>query len=547
MTSAEIADQATMSLRPDAPIAPSRMGQWRAWAWVARRNDAWWAAVVGVIAFALSAWQAGKPSLWFDEMFAVGLARQPLDVMWRYLWGQESQMTLYYVLLHLWMSVLDLLGAGQGEFMLRLPSLVFAALAAVTLYRIGTRWWGRTAGIVAALVFAANPVLLREAQEARGYALQVLLQTLAWYAFLAAIEAVDQEDSRERRRWWIAFAAMLALAVYAHIDTVVCALAFPIALGALAFAPASGAASKWRARARASILPFMASAAAVGLAIAPLAADAAIHGGANAWVAAATPRILYLIVRYFFLGGVWWVALPLGGFGLLALLPVTRPARIWQWLRPFNILTLAILAWLVVPFVLFYILPLHLFHWRYLVVITAPAALLIGIGAARIEPRAARLIATLILLAVVAALPPAYYAMGRDDYRTAGTWLTTRMQSGDGVVCWPQLYCSVPMSYYVPQLAPGNVSYPGEWLWQDNTPTDEANLNRELTGQELSNYLKDKQRVWMVFAPHGMTDPMITRDEQAERQQMAAAGFSPVPGQQITTPAVTVILYARNP
>lgn len=512
------------------------------------RLDWWLAALLGGVGFVLAVWQADRPSLYFDEAYAVGLASQPLSVMAHYLWGQECQMTLYYLLLHGWLGLLDLLGAGRGELLLRMPSLIVAGLAASALYLLAAHWWGRTTGIVAALVFATNPVLLRQAQETRSYALQVLLLTLTWLAFLAAIEAADGDRRWRLRSWWIAFATLLTLAVYAQIDSTMCALAFLVALAALVLLPGtSGEAARWRLRARASIPPFVLSAFGVLLATLPLLIDAMLHGGGNGWVLVATPHLLAQMVRANFLAGVGWLLWPLLLATLLAIFPTLR-LRAWKLLLPFRPPTLAALAWLVVILALFYLLPLHLFHWRYLVVVVTPFALLVGIGVSRIRFRIPRALVVLLLLASVVQLPPAYYATGRDDYRTAARWLDARIQPGDGVVCWPALYCAVPMSYYVTALAGDGATYPGVWRWAAHSSADQLPIasNPPLSDSgDLDAYLATQQRVWVILAPHGTPLSLVLQDERDEQRLVMAAGFQPGAGARIDTNQVAIILYER--
>lgn len=495
----------------------------------------WYPRIVGLVAFILTAWHAGVPGLWFDETFSVGLAAQPVAVMAHFLWGGENQMTLYYLLLHGWLDVLTTFGAGDSAFLVRLPSLVCAALAAVVLYCLGARWWSRTTGLVAAIVFASCPLLLRQAQEARGYVLQVLLQTLAWYCFFAALDAAP--DRSRRWCWWAAFVGMLTLAVYAHIDTTVCAVAFPVALVALAYTPVSSAFSpqwqRWRTNARASVRAFLLASVAVLLACAPLGLDAALHGGRNGWVPAASWARLVLMVHDNLLAGVGWLGWLLLGAALLALLPAVA----WRQrtvLRPLMPLTLAVLAWLLVPLVLFTVLPLHLFHWRYLVVVVPPLALLAGIGVTRLRAYSLRIgLAVVFSVVLLVLFPPAYYATTRDDYRTPAAWLSARLQPGDGVVCWPDIICAVPMSYYVPQLA--HATYPGGWDWMQSIPA---------SGPSLTAYLAHHDRVWLVLAPHGATSPGA---EQAERVAVQAAGFTAAPGIHLYVDTARIILYTRQP
>jgi hypothetical protein len=261
---------------------------------------------------------------------------------------------------------------------------------------------------------------------------------------------------------------------------------------------------------------------------------------------------LIRIVHDNFLAGVGWAFWPLLALALLALVPIplSKGAQLAALIRPFSPLTLAALAWFLVLFLSFTLLPLHLFHWRYMVVIVPPFALLVGIGVSRVQPRLAGIVVVLLFVATIAKLPSAYYGTSRNDYRTGATWLNARLQPGDGVVCWPDLYCSVPMSYYIPEIAPDQASYPGVWVWSERTSQEQLSIAPQPTliyGPPLKTYVATHQRVWLILAPHGTPQDIVDQREQDTEQQMIAAGFHVVPESQIFTLQVTVILYERNP
>ena len=56
------------------------------------------AFVIG-IGFVLRVHDAGVRSLWVDELFSVGLATQDLRTILMVLYGEEANMTLYYLLM----------------------------------------------------------------------------------------------------------------------------------------------------------------------------------------------------------------------------------------------------------------------------------------------------------------------------------------------------------------------------------------------------------------------------------------------------------------
>ena len=118
---------------------------------------------------ALAGYRLGAKSLWHDEAFSLALARSDADTFWRALRDQESFAGLYYSILR----VLPML--GDSEATLRLPSVVFAVLATVTCFAVGSRLFGFGVGIAAAVLLDVNLLFLRYAQEARPYALALWL------------------------------------------------------------------------------------------------------------------------------------------------------------------------------------------------------------------------------------------------------------------------------------------------------------------------------------------------------------------------------------
>src|SRR6185437_13837664 len=106
--------------------------------------------------------------------------------------------------MHIW-----LLGAGDGEYAVRLLSAGCATAAVVACYALAARLDGRRTGLVVALGAACSPLLLYYGQETRMYALLALLSALAGYAFL---RAADGEE-----RWWLAYAIFQAAALWTQL------------------------------------------------------------------------------------------------------------------------------------------------------------------------------------------------------------------------------------------------------------------------------------------------------------------------------------------
>jgi uncharacterized membrane protein len=101
----------------------------------------------------------------------------------------ESAPPLYYALAWLWTQV-----TGTGEFGLRSLSALAGVATVPVAYLVAAELRGSRAGIAAAALVAVNPMLLWYSQEARSYALLVLLASLSLLYYLRALERGRDRD-----------------------------------------------------------------------------------------------------------------------------------------------------------------------------------------------------------------------------------------------------------------------------------------------------------------------------------------------------------------
>jgi mannosyltransferase len=142
-------------------------------------------------------------SLWIDEALSLGIASHPAGEIPAIL-RQDGSPPLYYLALHAWMGIV-----GSGEAAARCLSLAAALLTVPAALWAGWSLFGRRAGWLAALLATVSPFLTVYAQEARMYALLVLLGLLTATAFLHAFVF-------GRRRYAPALAALMVLVLYTH-------------------------------------------------------------------------------------------------------------------------------------------------------------------------------------------------------------------------------------------------------------------------------------------------------------------------------------------
>jgi hypothetical protein len=118
-------------------------------------------------------------------------------------WAQSDINGMPLFLLMTWL----LARLGDSEALLRLPWVLAGTLAVVAVYLLGRRLCGERAGVVSALLTTLVPFSAWYSQEARAYALFMLLTTLQMLFALTSIK---------RGRWfdWLGLAAFTSLDLY---------------------------------------------------------------------------------------------------------------------------------------------------------------------------------------------------------------------------------------------------------------------------------------------------------------------------------------------
>jgi len=454
-------------------------------------------------------------SAWFDEAYSYGMATRPLRSLFaHWIWGSESNMVLYYLILKAWLGITGLVGIAPGEVVLRLPSALFAVAASVVVYGIGRRLFGTLAGMVAAGLYLANFLQMIVAQMARSYSLELFLLALSWYALVAALDSKSSS-----RRWWAVFVISGVLSVYAALFSGLVLVSQAVALVALLVMP-----GPWRDRVRHAAPEALLSFGLAAALVVPIGVDAAVHGG-PVWV----PPVHFIDVRKFllFLGGgshpyeIAVIAAAAAGFllaipGLLANRgPFGRLVRA----RPDTLGgAVAIAAWWVVPLVISFGLTqpglnLHLFFNRYLVVVVPALCLLAGLGVSLLPWRAAQLAAGVGLVIVAWPQLLLYYQYAQvQDFSDPVRWVEQRYQPGDGLICLPAIQCAIPVEYYL-QASRGPAHFdadsPGRFSWDSGrgVPFDAATV---------LDYTARHRRVFVIFGPLGANDALQAEDKALE-------------------------------
>ena len=183
-----------------------------------RRERLWWWAV-GAIALAGLGLRiaAARGGLWTDEAWSVIYAAQARDALGVFLRiNHDNNHHLY----SLWLQAI---GPAASPMLARAPAILAGCLCIpVAALLAGRR--SRTAGVVAALLFAVAPTLVAFGSEARGYSM-MLLATLTM--LLLVSDAVDGRAARGAN-WWLAVIAVFGM--FSHLT-----MAAPVGIASLWF------------------------------------------------------------------------------------------------------------------------------------------------------------------------------------------------------------------------------------------------------------------------------------------------------------------------
>ncbi|HEV2580135.1 MAG TPA: glycosyltransferase family 39 protein [Ktedonobacteraceae bacterium] len=558
-------DEAQDAQRTTSPEGTRRAGRTRTGRGVPvfLRNPRAHTLIAGLIVFGgalgFDLYRLGNPSVWFDEAFSVELAKQPLPLLWHIIWGPEPNMELYYLFLHGWVGLTGLFGWLPTEFVVRLPSAIFAALAAVMVFLLGRCFVGMAAGIAGAGLFMLNYLQLIYAQQARSYSLQLLLICLAWYALFAWLTTTGKG-----KRWWICFVLATTLAIYAQLFSMLILMAQVVAFGGLLVLP-----GPWRERARQRLRGFGAALAAIGVLGIPMGL-VSLHGAKTNWLPIPQPNDILHLFQYIttnsplFLMLLFLCCFCAVGIALLTILPEGKSVlqlvtfaggeneQDESRLKQYFPVAFALVCWLFVPVIISYVVSqgsLRLFSSRYLVTILPPLFLLSGMAIAALRWRIVQvgLIAGVLLIAVY--YVPIYYRSAQvEDWNSAVPWLEQHYQSGDGLVCFDndvEQGCQIAVQYYLdayPSAAHFTPDAPGAFSWEQFGPANPSNGTfAAVDPQALAAYAAQHPRFFYILGRF----PDNTSAARAQSAQDWLDSHYHLLG-RIHAPTVTISLYGSG-
>jgi mannosyltransferase len=455
---------------------------------------------------------AAKP-FWFDECFSAELARLDWRNVLHLLWWREANMSLHYVLLRAWLRILAAFGVNtfnDSEFLIRSLSVVIAVSTLPAIYWLARLLYDRRVALIAAALFTFNAYSVRYSQEARGYALFLLLTTLSSGFLIRWL-------GRPVRGYLASYAVVSVLAVYAHLYAVLLIAAHWIVLRWIG-APFVGSAEenaglRWR---------IQRAWKTIGIAVLPLLIFVAKTGaGPLRWIRRPDLHHLVKFVEHFCGSDGWALAViyalaiisevvPLGS-KLLKRRRKTEEANDWQaWRAQF------LLVWLLFPVVLTLVLSFArpVFLGRYMFFCLPALLILAAAGLSRL-PRSWMLAAVLTLMLFLS-LRGVFFVYGhdfdneRDASGASSNYILDHTQAGDGVI-FHIAEGRVPYEFFRSERAGENSASPefARILGPDIIfPNHGPGLDyRDFTGKPTEEFLRaiapSHPRLWVMLIDNG--------------------------------------------
>jgi mannosyltransferase len=436
-----------------------------------------------------------KP-FWFDESFSAEVARISWGNFLHLLWWREANMSLYYLLLRMWLQF------GQSEFYIRSLSVVVAVATIPVIYWLARLLFDRRVALIAAALLTFNAYSVRYAQEARSYALFLLLATLS-SAFLIALV---REPVRRNR---VGYVLVSILAVYAHFYALLLLAAHWLALRWLGSGEGSTDGTKLSAQLQRVWIT-------IGIAVLPLLVFVAKTGaGPIRWIQ--RPGFHGLLEFFEHLAGAdsW----PLLGASAVACIMAVAPLgkSLWARNQTWEIWRCQfLLSWLLFPAGLTVLLSFArpVFLARYMIFCLPALLILVAAGLARL--RQSWLLAVALTVILLLSLQGVFFVYGndfdneRDASGVVAGFILDHALPGDAVV-FHIAATRIPYEFVRTQRSGENTASPRftaqvgpEILF----PRHSAGLGyRDFTGKPTADFLRavapSHPRVWVMLMNNG--------------------------------------------
>ncbi|MBZ5684853.1 MAG: hypothetical protein LAP86_07440 [Acidobacteriia bacterium] len=458
-----------------------------------------------------------KP-FWFDESFSVEVARIDWRNFLHLMWWREANMSLYYMLLRVWLHF------GQSPFFIRSLSVVISAATLPAIYWVAKQLYDRRVALIAAALLAVNAYSIRYAQEARSYALFMLLATLssgfliAWFREMSLDLRSQSATSNSQTLLLRGYILTSVLAVYAHLYAILLLVGHWIVVSRILRCENNQARPGNLRRAWKII----------ALAVLPLLIFVAKTGaGPIRWIQRPGIRDLFEFFEHL-AGGNWALALIYALALLAALIPTGKslwsPDTARQAWR-----CQLLLVWLLFPIVLTVLLSFArpVFLARYMIFCLPALLVLVAAGLARLNRWLLPLALVVVLLLGLQGTAFIYghdFDNERDASGAASNFILDHTQPGDAII-FHIAETRVPYEFVRSLRAGTNTASPefiGPLGPEILFPHHGAGLDyRDFTGKPIPEFVRSAvqghPRVWLMLMNNGpagkpdLTTVMLTQ------------------------------------
>lgn len=376
------------------------------------------AGMLFVLALVANYIRISAGSVGLDEASSINAANSSgLELRWIVTSGEN--MSMYYVLLNVWVRIF-----GDTELAVRSLSAIAAALAVPAIYLLGSRLFGRMAGLTAGTLLAVNAFMVQFAQTARSYAVLALLVILSSWFFVRELERPETWNR-------VGHVVVSALAFGVHFFAAMALVAQAIVLLSVR---RSGAFTR----------TWLGMGAAIAVLCAPTIwrAQRTNRGQTIDWIEHPTGgEVVRLLTQ--FAGGSTLLLLALLALASVAIVAALRRKPAW----PVGFVA----AWFAVPIVLSFAVSMvkPVFVSYYLIASVPALVLLAAAGIAELRPRPIGALAVALMAMLSGWRVTEYYRREvSENWREATRFVLAEQQPGDAIVFFPP-YAPAAFAYYV--------------------------------------------------------------------------------------------------
>lgn len=171
-----------------------------------------------ILAVALVArcWRLEYHSIWFDEAVSLQWASSAPGWTWQKTFTllEDKHPPLYYIALHYWRELIDLVGLERSDWLLRALGSLLGVLTVWGILLLVRRLSGRPTALLAGLLTALSPVLVWYSQELRMF--QPATTAIVWAGY-CLVRAWETEKRWPRLGWWLGFILTMEAALYSYL------------------------------------------------------------------------------------------------------------------------------------------------------------------------------------------------------------------------------------------------------------------------------------------------------------------------------------------